>query len=204
MHYMRLRTLALLIGGMSLATAMQAQDVSGYQQPPAIMRDLLLAPPTPSANIDRSGRWLMLTERSSYPGLAELAEPELRIAGLRINPANFSPSRTGTVEKITLRDLSTNKDHQIQGLPAPLHAVSIQWSPDELRFAFIQLEEKRADLWIVDMASLSASAGRATTNLSIARFRPTQGPCRRNLRHPMARSSRKTLAGKVHPAPIRI
>ena len=172
MHYMRLRTLALLIGGMSLATAMQAQDVSGYQQPPAIMRDLLLAPPTPSANIDRSGRWLMLTERSSYPGLAELAEPELRIAGLRINPANFSPSRTGTVEKITLRDLSTNKDHQIQGLPAPLHAVSIQWSPDELRFAFIQLEEKRADLWVVDMASLSARKvnNAALNNLPAAGF----------------------------------
>ncbi len=114
----------------------------------------------------------MLTERSSYPSLAELAEPELRIAGLRINPANFSPSRSGSVEKITLRDLSTNKDQQIQGLPAPLHAVSIQWSPDELRFAFIQLEEKRADLWVVDMASLSARKvnNAALNNLPAAGF----------------------------------
>jgi dipeptidyl aminopeptidase/acylaminoacyl peptidase len=153
---MQLRTLALVFGGLILATAMQAQDLSGYQQPPTIMRDLLLAPPTPSANLDKSGRWLMLTERSSYPSLAELAEPELRIAGLRINPANFSPSRSGSVEKITLRDLTTNQDHQIQGLPAPLHAVSIQWSPDERRFAFIQLEDNRADLFVVDMATLSA------------------------------------------------
>lgn len=153
---MRLSTLAMFIGGLGLATAMQAQDLSGYKQPPAVMRDLLLAPPTPSANIDKSGRWLMLTERSSYPTLAELAEPELRIAGLRINPANFSPSRSGSVEKITLRDLTINKDHQIQGLPSPLHAISIQWSPDERRFAFIQLEETRADLWMVDMTSLSA------------------------------------------------
>ncbi|MFY7795069.1 MAG: prolyl oligopeptidase family serine peptidase [Chitinophagaceae bacterium] len=169
---MQLRTLALVFGGLILATALQAQDLSGYQQPPTIMRDLLLAPPTPSANLDKSGRWLMLTERSSYPSLAELAEPELRIAGLRINPANFSPSRSGSVEKITLRDLSTNKDQQIQGLPAPLHAVSIQWSPDELRFAFIQLEEKRADLWVVDMASLSARKvnNAALNNLPAAGF----------------------------------
>jgi dipeptidyl aminopeptidase/acylaminoacyl peptidase len=169
---MQLRTLALVFGGLILATALQAQDLSGYQQPPTIMRDLLLAPPTPSANLDKSGRWLMLTERSSYPSLAELAEPELRIAGLRINPANFSPSRSGSVEKITLRDLTTNQDHQIQGLPAPLHAVSIQWSPDELRFAFIQLEEKRADLWVVDMASLSARKvnNAALNNLPAAGF----------------------------------
>jgi dipeptidyl aminopeptidase/acylaminoacyl peptidase len=169
---MQLRNLALVFGGLILATALQAQDLSGYQQPPTIMRDLLLAPPTPSANLDKSGRWLMLTERSSYPSLAELAEPELRIAGLRINPANFSPSRSGSVEKITLRDLSTNKDQQIQGLPAPLHAVSIQWSPDELRFAFIQLEEKRADLWVVDMASLSARKvnNAALNNLPAAGF----------------------------------
>ena len=169
---MQLRTLALVIGGLILATAMQAQDLSGYQQPPTIMRDLLLAPPTPSANLDKSGRWLMLTERSSYPSLAELAEPELRIAGLRINPANFSPSRSGSVEKITLRDLTTNQDHQIQGLPAPLHAVSIQWNPDERRFAFIQLEDNRADLFVVEMATLSARKVNtaALSNLPAAGF----------------------------------
>jgi dipeptidyl aminopeptidase/acylaminoacyl peptidase len=169
---MQLRTLALVFGGLILATAMQAQDLSGYQQPPTIMRDLLLAPPTPSANLDKSGRWLMLTERSSYPSLAELAEPELRIAGLRINPANFSPSRSGSVEKITLRDLTTNQDHQIQGLPAPLHAVSIQWNPDERRFAFIQLEDNRADLFVVEMATLSARKvnAAALSNLPAAGF----------------------------------
>ncbi|MCE2834599.1 MAG: prolyl oligopeptidase family serine peptidase, partial [Chitinophagaceae bacterium] len=60
----------------------------------------------------------------------------------------------------------------IQGLPAPLHAISIQWSPNELRFAFIQLEEKRADLWVVDMASLSARKvnNAALNNLPAAGF----------------------------------
>jgi hypothetical protein len=70
-----------------------SQDQLNYQQPPAIMRDLLLAPTTPSVSLDSKASWMLILERSSYPSIAELAEPELRIGGLRMNPANFSASR---------------------------------------------------------------------------------------------------------------
>jgi hypothetical protein len=54
------------------------------------MRDLLLAPTTPSVSLDGKAEWMLIMDRSSYPTIAELAEPELRIGGLRMNPANFS------------------------------------------------------------------------------------------------------------------
>jgi dipeptidyl aminopeptidase/acylaminoacyl peptidase len=135
---------------------LQAQEQQTYRQPPAVMRDLLLAPPTPSVSIDRKGEWLLLMQRSSYPTIAALAEPELRIAGLRMNPANFTPSRTNTVNRLTLRNIPGKKDHDIQGLPSELRATGIQWNKDETRFAFVQLSNERADLYVVDVAGRTA------------------------------------------------
>jgi hypothetical protein len=42
------------------------------------------------------GRTLLLAEQPGLPGIAEVAQPELRLAGLRINPRNNGPSRVAT------------------------------------------------------------------------------------------------------------
>ena len=133
-----------------------AQDQQTYQQPPAIMRELLLAPTTPTVNLDSKGEWMLIMDRSSYPTIAELAEPELRIAGLRINPENFSASRVGSIIKITLRNILTKTDYNIQGLPDDLHAINFQWSPDETQFAFMHIGNNRVDLYVVNIAARSA------------------------------------------------
>jgi len=147
---------ALTIALACLAMAGTAQDREGYQRPPRVMEELLLAAPTPTVSIARQGRWMLVTERSSYPSLAELAEPEVRVGGLRMNPANFSPSRSAGVVRLRLHDLQARRDVAIAGLPAALRAVSIQWSPDESRFAFVNLSGKRADLYMVDIATATA------------------------------------------------
>jgi len=133
-----------------------AQDQLNYQQPPAIMQNLLLAPASPSVSLDSKGEWMLILERSSYPTIAELAEPELRIGGLRMNPANFSASRTGAVTKIILRNIAAKTDYPISGIPADLHAGSIQWSPDQSKFAFIHTSDTRVDLFVVTVATKTA------------------------------------------------
>src|SRR5215212_2534139 len=72
-----------------------AQDDVTYKTPPKDIMDLVLSKPTPGVNIDQKGEWMILTERSDFPTIEDMAQPELRIAGLRINPKNFGPSRTG-------------------------------------------------------------------------------------------------------------
>src|SRR6059058_2111564 len=72
---------------------LNAQEAVGYQMPPKEMADLLLAKPTPTVSIDQKGEWMILAERNALPSVEELARPELRIAGMRINPNNFAPSR---------------------------------------------------------------------------------------------------------------
>src|SRR5262245_56743530 len=70
-----------------------AQDDGSYKTPPKDISDMLLAKPTPSVSIDDKGEWMLLSEISVYPSVEELARPELKIAGLRINPSNFASSR---------------------------------------------------------------------------------------------------------------
>ncbi len=90
-----------------------AQTGDGYKMPPKDVADLLLAKPTPSVSIDSKGEWMLLSERNPYPTVEELGQPELRIAGLRLNPANFSPSRQTFINNFKLKNIKTGKGQQI-------------------------------------------------------------------------------------------
>jgi dipeptidyl aminopeptidase/acylaminoacyl peptidase len=134
-----------------------AQDDATYQTPPKDITDLVLAPPTPGVSIDKKGEWMLFLERSDFATIAELAEPELRIAGLRINPDNFGPSRSSHTIGFKLKHIPTSKEFQVSGLPQNLRASSIQWSPDQKQIAFTHTEEDKITLWKIDVANKSAT-----------------------------------------------
>lgn len=138
-----------------VATSSRAQDDT-YKTPPKEIMDLVLSKPTPGVIIDQKGEWMILTERSDFPTIEDMAQPELRIAGLRINPRNFGPSRTGYSINLQLKHIPTKKTYEISGLPANLRAGSIQWSPDDKKFAFTNTLLDRIDLYIVDVDGKAA------------------------------------------------
>ena len=107
-----------------------AQD-EGYKTPPAAIAELLLAKPTPAVSFNDKGTWMLLMERNSYPSVEELAQPELKIAGQRINPNNFAPSRQHFINNFTLKDLKAGKEFPVTGLPANMLAGNVSWSPGE-------------------------------------------------------------------------
>src|SRR6186997_1396404 len=84
-----------------------AQDFS-YQRPPDDIAKLLEAPQTPSVFLSHDNAWMLLLDKSDYPTIEELSRPELRIAGLRINPDNFGPSRPNYLIGMKLKKLSDN------------------------------------------------------------------------------------------------
>src|ERR1700761_8436714 len=111
----------LLLSLLVSAAILRAQNnTTGYQLPPKDIASLLLAKPTPLISVDNKGIWMLTIGRNSYPSVEELAQPELRIAGLRFNPDNFSPSRQNFISDLSLNNLRTGKEYKIQGLPAPL------------------------------------------------------------------------------------
>src|ERR1700754_3703219 len=142
--------LLLLLFSASLLPA-RAQDNGGYQLPPKDIADLLLAKPTPAISIDRKGQWMLFSQRNSYPSVEELAQPELRIAGLRFNPDNYALSRQNFINGFTLKNLKTSKEYAIQGLPSPLLAGNVSWSPAGGKIAFTNTTAKQIDLYIIDI-----------------------------------------------------
>lgn len=129
----------------------------GYQLPPKDLADLLLAPPTPAVSIDRKAEWMLLSSRGSYPPVEELAQPELRIAGLRFNPDNFALSRQNFINGFSIKSLQTGKEYPITGLPTPLRAGNISWSPKEDHIAFTNTTNKQVDLYVIDITTKKAT-----------------------------------------------
>ncbi len=135
-----------------------AQDAVVYQKPPQAMTDLLLAKPTPSVNIDGKGEWMLLSERNALPSVEELARPEMRIAGMRINPNNFAPSRQViSFSGLSLKNIKTGKTYPITGLPTGLNVGGASWSPDQSKLAVLQTNAKGVDLYVINVATQKAT-----------------------------------------------
>lgn len=133
-----------------------AQDATAYQTPPKALADLVTVPLTPGVSVTSKGDVLLILEQAGAPGIAELAQPELKLAGLRMNPANNGPSRTRYVTGLKLRKLNAKNEVAVTGLPAQPLISYVQWSPDWTRFAFANSTDDRIDLYVVDVATAAA------------------------------------------------
>jgi dipeptidyl aminopeptidase/acylaminoacyl peptidase len=150
-----MRKFLLLVSFFIVNFAFAQED--GYKIPPKEIADLLLAKPVPAVSIDGKANWMLLMERNSYPSVEELAKPELKIAGQRINPNNFAPSRQNFINNFILKDIRAGKEYPVTGLPLPMLAGNIAWSPDEKKIAFTNTTNKRVDLYVIDLATRKAS-----------------------------------------------
>ena len=133
-----------------------AQDNTVYKKPPDIISKLVLASATPQVSFNDKGDWMAIMERSAAPTLEDLGQPEVKVAGLRINPANFSPSRSGYSVSITLKNVATGKEITIQNLPQPLKASNLSWNSTGDKIAFINEGRSQMDLYIIDVANAIA------------------------------------------------
>ncbi len=131
-----------------------AQDT--YQVPGPELVALVDGARTPSVSLSPDRATLLLMELPALPSIAELAQPELRLAGMRINPNTNGPSRPGTIAGLTLRDLDTGEDRPISGLPDDARITTINWSPDSRHFAFLLNTNDALELWVVNTDSASA------------------------------------------------
>ncbi|GGI22065.1 alpha/beta hydrolase family protein [Pedobacter mendelii] len=146
-----------LISSAFISINAAAQDAVSYQLPPKEIADLLLAKPTPGVSIDDRAEWILFSERNSYPSVEELAMPEYRIAGLRLNPNNYSPSRITYINNFSLKNIKADKTFPVTGLPAPLYASNISWNPSQNKIAFTNTTQKGVDLYIIDIATKKAT-----------------------------------------------
>src|SRR5687768_3609371 len=151
---MRLTAGLLITALPSLVAAQQ-----GYRQPPSPIADILDAPQTPAVFVSPDRSWLLLAERASLPSIAELSEPELRLAGLRINPRTGGQSREVTGTGLRVRAIAAGnnapRERRID-TPAGARIGVPQWSQDSKRIAFTVTSDSTVNLWIADIATGAA------------------------------------------------
>ena len=74
-----------------LALYPQSTDASlAYQRPSTQLEALATAELAPRVLADSSGKVLLLLSQHRYPSIQDLSEPELRLAGVRVNPQKYA------------------------------------------------------------------------------------------------------------------
>ncbi|HKK57972.1 MAG TPA: prolyl oligopeptidase family serine peptidase [Salinivirga sp.] len=130
---------------------MLAQVDINYQKPPKEILELADIEMAPSMRIDDHGERMVLLYRNQYKSIAELAEKEMRLAGLRINPKTNISSRERYYNNIAVMKVGDKKEKYVSGLPDNPRYSNFSWSPDEKFMAFTNTTSKGVELWILDV-----------------------------------------------------
>ena len=133
-----------------------------YQMPPTQLQAVVDAPRAPVLGLSPKRDLASMVETPALPSIAEVAQPELKLAGIRINPRTYSPSRFTFGSNLKLLHIETGKQMPVKGLPQSLRLADLAWSPDQryLAFTHIALADKggasAVELWLVDVPALTA------------------------------------------------
>jgi dipeptidyl aminopeptidase/acylaminoacyl peptidase len=152
--------LPLNLGLMAASPQAGAQE-GGYRLPPAALLEIVDAPRAPALSLSPQRNLAAVVQTPPLPGIAEVAQPELKLAGLRINPRTCSSSRFSFGTDLSLLDIATQKESRIRGLPRALRLADLSWSPDQRHLAFSHVaykgERGTVELWLVDIAARKAA-----------------------------------------------
>jgi dipeptidyl aminopeptidase/acylaminoacyl peptidase len=127
-----------------------------YKQPPKEIMDVLNAPAIPLTGVSPTHDKIVMLEPLRYPPISELAQPMLRIAGLRINPNNNGQHRQSYFVGLKIKNIADGKELTV-ALPPDAKIMSPQWSPDGKHIAIGNITPTGVELWIVDAATAKAA-----------------------------------------------
>jgi dipeptidyl aminopeptidase/acylaminoacyl peptidase len=146
----------IALGALAILSTAHAEPAR-YMTPPAPIGDIIDASPTPSVSISPTGDILAIIDRAGFPDIAEFAEPELRLAGLRINPRNNGPAngRTQWLRGLSLKPISGGPARTVN-LPKGFRFTSPRWSPDGKHIAMMADAPSGLELWTVSVATATA------------------------------------------------
>ena len=131
------------------AAPAQAQDTYYHKPSEAVVR-VLEAPPFPSVWSSPTRDVLLIASKDGYPPLSELAEPKLKLAGLRVNPATNGPQRPVYWTGLSIMSASGGAERRI-ALPDRARIGNPLWSADGKWLAFTNTVKDSIELWLLDV-----------------------------------------------------
>jgi len=146
-------TLSLVI--LAATAVSPAAGQTPYKLPPKEVVAILDAPPPPFVQISPARDAMLLIDVQPYPSITVMAQPVLRLAGVRIDPRVGSAQRTLRFTGLSIQPLDNSPARRVD-LPAGTSVVAPSWSHDGKKVAFARELEDGLEFWIAD-----ASSGRA-------------------------------------------
>ncbi len=127
-----------------------------YRMPAPELVALVDQPITPAVSISPDQEQMLFMHIPGLMTIEDLAQPELRIAGMRINPRTNGPSRARYYVRLVLRPVAGGSQVPITGLPDKPKLGGVRWSPDASHFAFTNTVDDGIELWVAETASGAA------------------------------------------------
>ena len=154
----RLNKFFLIIIALMYAASIGKVSIAlDYKMPPKAIAELLDAPTTPDVSIDPTKQWLLILDSPPLISIEELAQPELRLAGIRMNPETHSRSRSRQYNSLKLLDIKNGMEYAVKGISLDSKIHSVRWSPNGKYFAFVVTKEKGQELWVADVSLKTAA-----------------------------------------------
>lgn len=125
---------------------------TSFKEPPKAVRDVIDASPSPTVVFSPDRDRMLLVETQQYPPLAVLAEPVLRLAGVKINPVTGARRRIAGITSLALRDTDGTVSRPI-ALPAGGTFSMPAWSDDGAYFVMTRERAREIELWIGESPS---------------------------------------------------
>src|SRR5215468_4563577 len=149
-----LGSLAVAVGFLTAVAMVLAEDTV-YKQPPRPVLEALKALPTPAISVSPRRDYAIFVQSVRYPSISEVAQPMLRLAGIRIDSNTNGMHLAAKYSSFTIRRLSDGAEIK-PTLPREAKLGSPIWSPDGSQFAFTNTTGTGIELWIA-----STSTGQA-------------------------------------------
>lgn len=155
-----IRPLFLLVVVSHICFGLQAQEALRYQQPDPALLALADAPKPPTFLLSPTRKSAAHLWQNTYLAIDQLAQPELRLAGLRFNPHTNGPGRLSAILRVQLQDMITHTLQEVSGLPTGARLYYPTWSPDGQYLAVVNEVNTGSntglELWVIAVASASA------------------------------------------------
>ncbi len=160
------------------ATILVAEDFP-YHQPPKEVMEVLNGLPTPVVSVSPQHDYAIFLQPVRYPSISEVAQPMLRLAGIRIDTNTNGMHMAPNYTSYSIKRLSDGTDVKFS-LPRDSKLGAPLWSPDGKQFAFTNTTPHGIDLWLATTAT-GVSRGSALLYSRSAVGVRSSGPAKRTM-----------------------
>jgi dipeptidyl aminopeptidase/acylaminoacyl peptidase len=149
-------TLTLLLFIICILNQLKAQNAT-YQVPSEEILQLADYTRPPSVRMDNKHENIFYFYRNTYKRLQDLNQEEMRLAGLRINPITYIGSTVTYYTNIAIKKINSKEVLNIKGMPLDAKITYASFSSDESKMAFTNTVDNGVELWVIDIASATAT-----------------------------------------------